>query len=127
MAALSPAALLARLPGCSGLDATRLDRLVAAARIHDFAAGAPLIAAGEPAPDWYAILVSGGVRVTGRESEGAGTLDELGPGDVLDAGQPGESAAWAATAVEATRCLLVPRAAVAAWRGRLAAPVDLAP
>ncbi len=36
-----------------------------------------------------------------------------------DAGSPGEALPWSATATEATRCLLVPRAAIAARRGRI--------
>ena len=117
--AAPPASLLASLPGCAALDAETLEALRATARVHEVEAGALLIGEGEPAPDWYAVVESGTLRVSGREPDGHGTLDELGPGDVLDPGLPGEPAAWSATAIEPTRCLLVPRTAVAARRGRL--------
>jgi CBS domain-containing protein len=117
--AAPPASLLASLPGCAALDAEALEALRATARVQEVEAGAPLIGEGEPAPDWYAVVESGALRVSGREPDGLGTLDELGPGDVVDPGPPGEPVAWSATAIEPTRCLLVPRAAVAARRGRL--------
>src|SRR5688500_2407678 len=113
------AALLANLPGCAALDAEALEALRAAARLHEIQAGRRLIGERAPAPDWYAVVESGALRVSGREPDGLGTLDELGPGDVVDPGPPGEPAAWSATAIEPTRCLLVPRAAVAMRRGRL--------
>src|SRR5262245_63964370 len=117
--ATASAALLTGLPGCAALDADALEALRAAARVVDVGAGARLVAEGEPTPDWYAVVESGALRVSGREPDGLGTLDELGPGDVLDPGRPGAPAVWSATATEPTRCVLVPRAAVAARRGGL--------
>jgi CBS domain-containing protein len=127
------AGLLAGLPGCGALDAAALADLRAAATVRELPGGAALLVEGEPAPGWYAVVESGALRVSRREPELGGPLDELAAGDVLDAGAPGEPLPWSATATQATRCLLVPRASVAARRGRiLDAPLgasagDLAP
>ena len=108
------------LPGCAAPGAGRWP-LPSTARIHEYPAGAPLVAEAEPAPDWYGVVESGALRVCGREREGLGSLDELGPGDVVDPGPPGLPAAWSAAATEPTRCLLVParpspRTAAVAWK-----------
>ena len=113
-------ALLSRLPGCAQLDEPARAALAAGSRAEQWPAGARLLTEGDPAPDWYGILESGAIRVSGRGPEGEAHVDYLGPGDVLDPGTPGLPAAASASAVEATRALLVPQSLVARHRGALA-------
>ncbi len=114
-------ALLARLPGCARLDAGALARLAEVARTEAFALGARLVAEGEPAPDWYAIVESGAVRVARAAAEAEEILDYLSEGEVLDPGMPGNPAAYTATVVDPAHCLLVSQAAVVAARAEAGA------
>lgn len=113
-------ALLSRLPGCAQLDAAARAALAAASRSEQWPAGARLLTEGDPAPDWYGIVESGAIRVSGRGPEGKDHADYLAPGDVLDPGTPGVPASCSASAVEATRALLVPQSLVTKHRGALA-------
>ena len=108
--------LLARLPGCARLGPSALAHLVEAARTQEFPPGAVLVAEGEPAPDWYAIVESGAVQVSRVAVEADEILDYLSDGEVLDPGTPGKPALCTASVVERARCLLVPQAAVGSER-----------
>jgi CBS domain-containing protein len=112
--------LLMRLPGCARLDTDALATLAAASRVEEWPAGAGLIAEGAPAPDWYGVVESGAVQVSHVAGAPAPARELLGPGDVLDPGTPGLPAPCSASAVEATRAVLVPQALVARRRGALA-------
>jgi CBS domain-containing protein len=109
--------LLARLPGCARLGADALDALARAARPERFAPGVTLLGEGQPAPDWYCVLESGGVHVSRVDAEGDGVSRHLGAGDVVDPGIPGTPAPCSVRAVEETRCLLVPQSLVSQLRG----------
>lgn len=115
-----PSAPLSRLPGCAHLDEPAWAALAAGSRAEQWPAGARILTDGDPAPDWYGIVESGAIRVSARGPEGEVHADYLGPGDVLDPGAPGFPAACSASAVEATRALLVPQSLVARHRGALA-------
>lgn len=109
-------ALLARLPGCARLGPEALAHLVEVARTQEYPQGARLVAEGEPAPDWYALVESGAVQVSRVAVEADEILDYLSEGEVLDPGTPGMPATYTASVVEPARCLLVPQAAVGAQR-----------
>jgi CBS domain-containing protein len=106
-------ALLARLPGCARLEAPELAVLDRAATPVEFAAATVLVAQGEPAPDWYAVVECGAVQLSQVDLESREILDFLTPGDVIDAGTPGAPAPFSAVAVERSRCVLVPQEVVA--------------
>ncbi len=112
-------ALLKRLPGCARLRPEALAALGHLARSEPFPAGGRLVVEGEPAPDWYGVIESGGIQVSRLDLESDEILDYLAPGDVLDPGVPGQPAPCTASAVEPARCLLVPQSAVARYRGGL--------
>jgi CBS domain-containing protein len=109
-----PRATLAHVPGCAGLGPAALDRVLRASRTEEFPASSVIVVEGMPAPDWYCAIEAGAVQVSRVDLEADEILDFLTAGDVVDAGPPGEPAAWTAIAVEPVRCLLVPRGAVAA-------------
>jgi CBS domain-containing protein len=113
-------ALLTRLPGCARLGPDALAVLAGAARAEQWPAGTQLIAEGQPAPDWYCIVESGAIQLSRVDLEGAGILDYLAAGEVFDPGAPGLPAPCSASAVEATRGLLVPQSLVIRHRGALA-------
>jgi CBS domain-containing protein len=122
----TPESLLRQLPGCAELAAAPLAALARAARPETFAVGARILTEGEPAPDWYAIVETGGVQTSRVGLESDEILDYLAPGDVLDPGTPRLPALCSAVAAEPTRCVLVPQSAVARHRGSLATPVSAA-
>jgi CBS domain-containing protein len=111
--------LLTRLPGCARLEPEALAALEAAARVEEFPPRTRLVGEGEPAPDWYCIIESGGVQVSRVHLEAAEILDSLTAGDVFDPGTPGLPAACSASTLEPTRCVLVPQSVVARHRGAL--------
>ncbi len=111
--------LLTRLPGCARLAPEALAALKAASRLEDFPPNTRLVGEGEPAPDWYCIVETGGVRISRLDLEADGILDSLTAGDVFDPGTPGLPAPCSASTVEATRCVLVPQSVVARHRGAL--------
>lgn len=112
--------LLRRLPGCARLDPDTLALLEAAARTEHWEPGSRLVAEGEPAPDWYCIVQSGRIQLTRASLESEGIRDGVTAGEVFDPGAPGLPAACSASAVEATRGLLVPQSLVLQHRGALA-------
>jgi CBS domain-containing protein len=111
--------LVRRLPGCARLGPEALAALAGLARTEVFPAGARLVVEGEPAPDWYGLVESGGVQVSRLDLESDEILDYLAEGDVLDPGAPGLPAPWSATAIETARCVLLPQSGVARHRGAL--------
>jgi CBS domain-containing protein len=111
--------LVTRLPGCARLDPEALAAIKAAARVVEFPPHTRLVAEGEPAPDWYCIIESGGVQVSRVNLEADEILDSLTAGDVFDPGTPGLPAACSASTREPTRCVLVPQSVVARHRGAL--------
>ena len=119
--------LLNRLPGCARLGADALDALGRATRRERFPAGARLVTEGEPAPDWYCVVESGAVQVSRLGPDGDEILEYLAAGDVLDPGTPGSPAAWSASAVEETRCLLVPQSVVSEHRAGRSAELVIGP
>ena len=113
-------ALLTRLPGCARLGPDALAVLAGGARAAQWPAGTRLITEGQPAPDWYCIVESGAIQLSRVGLEGAGILDYLAAGEIFDPGAPGLPAPCSASAVEATRGLLVPQSLVIQHRGALA-------
>lgn len=117
--------LLTRLPGCARLSEEALSRLAEAARREDHPPGHVLFGEGQPAPDWFCIVLDGALQVSVATSDGAEILDYLSEGEILDPGPPGMPAARTASVVERARCLLVPRVTVEMERAT--APAVTAP
>ena len=113
--------LLSRLPGCAQLGEEDRAALADAARPVQWPAGTRLFTEGEPAPDWYALVEQGAIRVAGPGPGGEIHADYLAPGDVVDPGLPGRPASCSASALEATRAWLVPQSLVGRHRGALGA------
>ena len=113
-----PADLLAHLPGASGLDRADLERLAAAAVECPLETGVVLVREGEPAPDWYAVVLSGAVQLSRTDLESDEILEYLTVGDVLDPGAPGIPAPWTAAVAERGRALRVAQRAVTELRAR---------
>jgi CRP-like cAMP-binding protein len=64
------------------LDAKDRDRLEALAKLDQFADGQEVSASGTPS-EWLSLIVSGGVDLRTRASDGEITLAQLGPGDIF--------------------------------------------
>jgi CRP-like cAMP-binding protein len=64
------------------LDAKDRDRLEALAKLDQFSDGQEVSATGTPS-EWLSLIVSGGVDLRTRASDGEITLAQLGPGDIF--------------------------------------------
>lgn len=97
----------------SAVDDDKLQRLAVNSRLRQFPAGSQVLRQGEPG-DSMMIIVSGRVRVVGREPEPRSAevlLRELGPGEICGEFTmvDGLPRASTVTAITRTRCLIVPR------------------
>lgn len=75
-------ALLLRTPLLSGMDLASRDQLVPRFVPHAFAAGEPILRAGDPGRH-LAIVLDGRAVVHARKDDQAYKVDVLGPGDVF--------------------------------------------